>query len=505
MKLPIVRVTVSEDRALVVREGTVRVGEGTTRCRLEGVAPVCVDKSLRATVLSGSAKIAEARVVRERRAALPDDPAERSEIQALDAEIDRLADVLEDLAAADAAARAELALLEAGARASLEDASWDTAHGRAPADVGLAAIEAREKELHAELVRLSIERRERLAEHERALRRRRAADHPSTHTRAAIELVLSAPAAGEVRLALEYMVPGACWRPQHTATLRDDGVQLSTDGCVWQNTGESWDGVELRLSTERPSLGQEPPLLSDDRLSVQRRAEVVQVEAREERVETAGLGAGAPLRIPGIDDGGDPRVLVARDAAHIPSDGRPYRVPLGEIRCEATQALVCMPQLTAALILRTEQQNRGSTPLLAGPVDLVRNGGFVGRTTLPFIAPGEIFELGWGADPGVRVHLHIEEVEEEPGLLSGRIVRKIRERVRISVLDRKLRTFTVTMRMPVSEIERVEIAQLLRDTTAKTKGDADGFVRFPITLAAHGRQTIDLAYTLERHRDVVGL
>ena len=319
MTLPIAHVTVTEDRALVVREGTVKLAAGTTRIRIDAVAPACVDKSVRASIVSGKAKIGEARVVREKRAVIPDDPSVRSATQALDAEIDTVFDKLEAISAADARARAELDLLEAGARATLGDVSWDVAHGVTPADVGVRAFEAREKELRAEIVRLSHEHRDQRELYERLRTRRAAADHPATKAQASIEIVISADAAGEARVAVEYIVPGACWRPQHTAMLQKTKVTIATDACVWQNTGEAWDDVELRLSTERPSLGREPPELADDTLAVKRKQEVVHVEAREEQIQTAGFGgAAAPqARVPGIDDGGEMGVFIADEIRRV--------------------------------------------------------------------------------------------------------------------------------------------------------------------------------------------
>jgi len=505
VSLGIARVTVTEDRALVVREGTIALVKGTQSIRIEDVAPALVDKSVRATVVSGAAKVGEARVLREKRATLPDDPAARSETQKLDAEIDATFDALEALAAADARARAELAVLEAAARASLGDVSWDAAHGATPGDAGLRAFEAREKELGAEIVRLSFEHRDTRETYERLRARRAAADHPSTRARAALELVVSADAAGDARIAIEYVVPGACWRPQHVATLLDGKLTIATDACVWQNTGESWDDVELRLSTERPSLGREPPRLADDLLFVQRKQETVHVEARDERIEHAGVGGVVRDRVPGIDDGGEVRVLVSRDRARVPTDGRPHRVAVGSFETSAKAESICLPQLASAVVLRTEQKNAGSVPLLAGPVDLVRRGGFVGRTKIPFVAPGETFELGWGPDPGVRVHHEVEQVEEEPGMLSGWVVRSVRERVRISALDGTKRTFALTLRIPVSEIEKVQVAQDVAETTGKSRADDDGFVRWNVELPASGRKELELRYAIKRHKDVVGL
>src|SRR5262249_22317680 len=86
---------------------------------------------------------------------------------------------------------------------------------------------------------------------------------------ATVTVDVVATAAATVELTVEYVVPCACWRPYHTATLTGTEVELATDACVWQATGEDWRAVRLRFSTERPSLGTSPPALHDDLLRVQ--------------------------------------------------------------------------------------------------------------------------------------------------------------------------------------------------------------------------------------------
>jgi uncharacterized protein (TIGR02231 family) len=164
-----------------------------------------------------------------------------------------------------------------------------------------------------------------------------------------------------------------------------------------------------------------------------------------------------------------------------------------------------MPELVEAAIVRSVQTNAGKQPMLAGPVDLVRQGGFVGRTTCEFVAPSEKFELGWGPDAGVRVHFDTEQVEEEAGMLSGWAARHVRQEVRLSALDDASRTVRVTLREPVSEIEKVQVAHDAKETTDGAKPDADGFVRWDVTLSARGRKELELAYVLKHHKDVVGL
>jgi uncharacterized protein (TIGR02231 family) len=508
LEAPVVRVTVSEDRAVVVRRGRVHLEAGRTHLRLDGVAPVLVDKTLRVEISGLAAKVGETRVHRTLETVVPENPRDRTEAQTLDAEMDAQRASREELALALATVRAELAMLDDTARLTLADVAVDAAHGAPPPRELTTLVERREKELRAEVVRLAFAVRDMDELLARLDARRNALAHPGTQRRTSLAVTLSAEAAGEATLTIEYVVPNACWRPQHTATLLpDETVHVATDACVWQATGEAWDDAELWFSTERPSLGKKPPTLEDDLLTVQRRPDAVAVETRHDVVQTAGLGVAraAAARLPGIDDGGEPRVIAARGPATVPTDGRPHRIPLSSFTSKATVELVCMPELAEAAIVRSVQTNAGATPLLAGPVDLVRQGGFVGRATCEFVAANETFELGWGPDAGVRVHFRTEEVEEEAGMLSGWAQRHVRKEVRISVLDDTRRSLRVTLREPVSEIEKVQLVHDAKETTDAAKPDADGFVRWDVALPARGRKELDLAYTMKRHKDVVGL
>src|SRR5690606_39939108 len=124
--------------------------------------------------------------------------------------------------------------------------------------------------------------------------------------------------------------------------------------------------------------------------------------------------------------------LRGRVKATVPGDGRPYRVPIFSFEAPAETALICMPERVAAVMLRSRQPNSAEHPLLAGPVDLIRNSGLVGRTSILFIAPGERFELGWGPDSSLRVHRKLEELSFERRALSSWTRKPRRVTIRLS-------------------------------------------------------------------------
>ncbi len=78
----------------------------------------------------------------------------------------------------------------------------------------------------------------------------------------------SRPQAGTVRLG--YLVNAATWSPQYRLRggAADAPVRLEYLAAVVQQTGESWSGVRVTLSTARPSLSAAPPELIPLKLAV---------------------------------------------------------------------------------------------------------------------------------------------------------------------------------------------------------------------------------------------
>lgn len=518
--LPVDEVILLEDRAHVIRRGVVEVPAGTSRLVVAEVAPVLADRTLCAAIrrAEGGPSPEGTRVqdlrIRRRKVVRTDDLPEVR--RAIERDLRDLADrkrVLEgrrrrdEQALAELSERAGLALADVGV-----DAAWGRVD-RAGWEATLAALAEEEAALRGQRLALDEALRDLEAESER-LTHRLQLQQGSAREDVSGEIVVEVVAgtAGRYALQVDYLVPGACWRPYHRATLRErEGaaaeLHFACEGCVWQNTGEDWEDAQLIFSTERPSLGAEPPRLASEVLLVQRRAEVVQVEVREQEIQTTGLGGKArqAAKVPGIDDGGEALTLRSRTRARVPSDGRPYRVPLFEFTAAAAAEHVLMAELEPAVILKSSQENGARQPILAGPVDLVRRGGFVGRTSVLFIAPGERFALGWGPDAALRVIRTVDRAQEEKAMLSSWISTEHKVQVRISNLGAERRAIKVSERVPVSEIDKVKVEVDVHKTSERRLPDNDGLCHWNVDMQPFERRTLELRYVLRKHSDVSGI
>ena len=514
VETPIVEVTLFEDRARVVRRGRVSLSAGPQRVRVDGVAPVLSDVTLTGAVEPASAgRVVDCQVRRRIVAKAPPDNGPRDEIEILERErdtLDREIGLAETRAGrlhhrSTALGQAlELTLTEIG-----EDVAWgrqEAASWGERFDTLRARVRDTERELGDERRRLAEKRetRDLLQIRLDSLR------SPARGEWAGVEAEIVADAAGDCAIRLEYVVPGACWRPYHTARLTagpDPRVAFRTDGCVWQNTGEDWKDVRLLFSTQRPSLGTEPPKLTSDVLQVRKKPDEVVVETRDQEVTTTGLGTdtAAADRLPGIDDGGEALCLEGGGPSTVPSDGRPCRIPILSFETGADVGLSAAPEAVPTVLVKSTQANASGAPLLAGPVDLIRGGGFAGRTSILFVGPGERFALGWGPEPDLRLQRETETHTDKQKMMSSWETRQHRATVHLSNIGPQERTVEVTERIPVSEIDKVVVVPDEEETTDGVAPDADGFVKWTVRLPPHQRKALSLKYTLKKHQDVKGI
>ncbi|TMQ03458.1 MAG: DUF4139 domain-containing protein [Deltaproteobacteria bacterium] len=427
------------------------------------------------------------------------------------------------------AATAELAAVTEMATAALRDLAIAATRGiTAPAPgAALAALDAHSAAVRERRVLADLEAGELQAALARLDERIALAEAESGEQAARLVLDLHAEAAAEVAIAIGYVVPGAAWRPYHRAVLvrGESGatVEWQTTACVWQATAEDWDGVDLVCSLERPSLGVAPPDLTDDELRARRRPDTIAVEAREQELHTTGLGgegaAGAP-QVPGIDDRGLGLTLAAPRAT-VAADGAPHRVPVGGFTSPAQIDLVAIPLRSPWVHVRARLTNTGAAPLLAGPVDLVMSSGYIGRTEVGFVAPNEKLHLGFGPQADVRVHRSETTERDDAGLLGGWNVQTVRVAVRLSNLGASAREVVVTERVPVSEVEQVEIkvaapdayrlgaddqprGEQIAQVTARAIDDR-GLVTWSVALPPLGRRAVALEYRIRSQRGVAGV
>ena len=506
---PVTQVTLLEDRAQVRRVGSAKLSAGQHLVAVAEVASVLQDLSLRATA-SGGAKVSDVRVRRAMKVA----PAEKPEVlRALEEDIEKLSGQWERLAEDGALVeqrRQRLEqVLERGFTELPEDVSWGQPQNQWRDT--LDGLFEKIRDLRAQGLTLSHQQRDLSQRRELLVAQRRAFDRPDARFVTWLEADVIVASDAVVEVTFEYTVPNALWRPLHTARLADGRFTFESRACVWQNTGEDWNQVRLVFSTARASLGIEPPLLSDDLLTAQKKNEKLVVQAREvviQKAKVSGGGGAAPqpttVELPGVDDGGEIRNLEGKGLCTVPSDGRPNMVPLFEFSATPKTRRVAYPELELRVFLTSVQKNEAKFPILAGPVELLLQNGFVGWSKVLFVAPGEEFRVSFGPDASLRLSRAArEKVQDATSTDWKTVTRSVW--LYVSSLGDEAKTVELIERMPVSELEQVKITLGVKRTTPKPKVDDHGFATWTVELEPRSQAQVTFAYDLATAPGVQGL
>ncbi len=237
--------------------------------------------------------------------------------------------------------------------------------------------------------------------------------------RTQVRIFVNAAAPAETELKLRYQINHASWSASYDARLTtgDLGAGVSPSlaiirrAVIQQNSGEDWENVAMALSTTRPghaTAARQPEMLTVDFVSgpvANPPAPASQVISKS---ELDGSLEPAPRREA-------PAPVSTRTSAFqtvyaipgrigIKANGEAKRLQLGTETLKPSLLVLTVPRfdLTAYLYARLTLP-KTSNPMLAGPVALFRDGVFAGNGELPQLAPGEEYELGFGADERVRV------------------------------------------------------------------------------------------------------
>ena len=506
------RVTFFEDRAEVVRQATVVVGTDPQWVRIAGASVFLDERSVQAKATE-PVRILSARVHRR---VTQRQEAGREDIAALEQAEQDARERLSD--ACRAIERARMGR----ERLTVMFADWSRSLARVPLDArqgktddwrgAYQALEARLGETLATEAAATDAEQDARDELCRAEARLAQARITRPVCEAFVEIQLATPKPGKVDLELVYRTPCALWRPEHVARLLVDSddakagkLEVTTWATVWQSTGEAWDKVEAVFSTARPAREASPPLLSEDVIALRRKSDeerrVIRVETRDQAVvKTGEEGARALDEMPGVDDGGLPLSFSPGGTVSLPSHGRPFRVEIGRITLDAEVGRVLLPELTPVAHYKATATLTGKTPLLAGPVRIVRGASMVGRARLGYVAPGEPFALGFGLDDNLRLR-RTEEVKHDQTIITGTQTAEKTVRLYLSNLSDARREVTVTERIPVSEIGDVQIE--LKEAKDWRHEAKDGFLTIELALEARATRELQLVHEIRAKSNVV--
>ncbi len=305
-------------------------------------------------------------------------------------------------------------------------------------------------------------------------------------------IAIAAEQTGKASLTLSYSTPAASWRPIYDArlTLAEEtpALEIVRRAVIRQSSGEDWVDAELTLSTARPGGRAAAPKLRPLILRIappprpvaQKRRRIAPGRAETEIAaapamdEVAAAAVPAAERVAEMETRGFDLVYKVPGRATVSGDGRDKKLKIGTDSIAPGIVVRSVPELDSIAYLTVRFENLSAGPILPGAVQLFRDGVFVGKSRIAFVAPKEEVEFGFGEDPAVIVErVTLSRSEGERGILS---TDKTDERsFRITVTNRHKQPVEIEIedRLPRSENEKI-VVETLSSTTKPTKTDPDG-------------------------------
>ncbi len=451
----VAQVTLYRGQALVTRSIPVEGPKGPREIVIGDLPDEVTAESLFAEGSEG----VEVRAVRFRTRAVGEEP--REEVRKLDEALKQVAEKQElnkkarDLLAKQTTYLDQLDLFVA------TTAKSDLARGVLDADalqkVTLFSFEQRQG-IADKLV--AIEKDARDLESQASLVQRKRSEVASGASKSVREALLFVEKRGEAKesVQLSYLAANCGWSPAYTfrAGPERKDVRVECHAMIHQMTGEDWNAVQLTLSTASPALAASGPGLAPFLVTLNRDAEpkplsakelAAQLDAIRERRETAltqnrgaatrgekaranwalNAAAGEFQNLELLSGRDLVSTLRAGDAEGAEGPSLSYRLPGPvSVSSRSDQQMVqifqtsfagrfyhvATPVLTGFVYREGEFINSGDQDLLAGPLSVYLDGRFVGRSEIPTVARGQMFVLGFGADPQLRARRELIDKTE---------------------------------------------------------------------------------------------
>ncbi len=522
LEAPIQRVVVYEDRAMVTRAAAARIEAGGSELALEGLPPILLDDSVR---VKGEAQVKVLIVGTEVKKDFLADPRQQ-EVEELEKKLDGLR--LEESALDDRLAALDLQKkFVASIQSSMSEKISKEMLLAAPAPESWAkvadfiyqgSLKAADEER-----KIGVEKKElakKIAAAEKELNQVR-----SCAARDAKSVVVSVEAEMPAMLKLEvsYVVPQATWRPVYDARADHDGgnIYLTYRSEIRQKTGEDWKGVELALSTARPSVGGRMAELSpwyldiweDQALRRPSGGVLPMAAAPSPKAEgrfyygSADDQAAAPMEnLTAVAEkaGAAVTFAIARPL-DIPSDGQFHGAAIAEKKVDAEFEYISTPKLAEFAYLLARFQNAETYPLLAGKINLFLGQDFVGTSDLETVAPGEKAEVHLGIDEEVKVKRElVAESTGKGGIFRGRPGEKtFQYRITVESFRKTKDRMTVYDQIPVSrspEIE-VELEKADPEPAKVEEKEKPGLLAWKFDLSPGAKKTIVFSFRVEYPKD----
>lgn len=340
--------------------------------------------------------------------------------------------------------------------------------------------------------------------------------------------------AGEIKLNTSYVVQGASWTPVYDLRVQKatKEVQLDYRASIRQSTGEDWTNVALTLSTARPDVGGNQPLLGTWTITgsepvkqiAQRQYEDVSPLSpgssrggRSNRVtsQSSSTSVDSYSRVQLVENTpiAQPLARVESDyystmfdiasKATIPSDNIAHKVIITKLKLSADFGYSCTPKLSLNVYLKATIKNTTDTPILPGTMSIFSDRDYISQSSLPFISPSETFSASIGVDPSISIlRSRLMETKNTGVFTKSSLLNYKYQYVLQNNRKRDTVQVEIIEQMPVSQHEKIVVEQI-EPTSTDNPVSSLGIISWKHTLKPNEKKDWKLHFSIEYPVDFI--
>lgn len=328
-----------------------------------------------------------------------------------------------------------------------------------------------------------------------------------------IVVKVSAKEATNCKFELSYVVNNAGWYPSYDIRANGvtDPIDLIYKANIHQNTKETWNHVNLTLSTGNPNAGGVAPILSPYTIGEEKDNMVLLKDAAPSRMlmKSKMVAMSFENDSTAEDDVELPEVSQESSQTTVEFEIKtPYSIPSGKsdvtVNIENYSLPVqyeyyCVPKLDKDAFLMANISNWEKLNLMSGEANLFFENTFVGKSRIDAQQQTDTMRLSFGRDKGIVVKRElIKNYNESKFIGSKKTVTKGWE---ITARNNKSNDINIKIydQVPISTNSGFDVST--EELSGGKQNSKTGEVMWNLTLKPQEKKTLDLKYKVKAPKD----